>query len=268
VRILVKVIFAAILAWATYAVTETGVHSRGLALKVAGGAIAISAALQFVAAADDWLASNTTPVKRRVDRVLLNRLSALYRTGTLVGNPANISVHVWEVPFFFRRVFPYGLRKRLRAIFPKSVQKLAWRPRLVRIGEGGMRRLPPSGVSFRKGNGLIGIALQDNEHDSVYWVDFEDDDLKDALEGGQTHWKGMPEELTQNLRYLAARRLARRYSEALALVIQDADSGEALGCLTLEAEVGASADLRNNEDLHAELRSTADLLSPVLARSK
>ena len=265
---LVKLTFAAILVWATYTVTEKGIHSSSASLKVAATAIAISAALQFIAVANDWLSSNIIPVRRRVEQVLHNRLSALYRTGILTGNPSVISMHIWEVPIIFRKIFPYSFRQRLRIIFPRRMHRLAWRPRLVRIGEGGMRRLPPSGVSFRKGYGLVGIALQDNEHDSIYWVNFNDPSMQEALNRGAEYWQTAPKELTQNLRYPAAARFAHRYSEALALVIQDTDTGEALGVLTFEAEAGANSDLRSNLSLHSELRSTADLLSPILARSK
>lgn len=265
---LVKLAFAAILVWATYTVTEKGINSSSASLKAAAAAIAISAALQFIAIANDWLSSNIAPVKRRVEQVLHNRLSALYRTEILTGDPSVISMHVWEVPVLYRKIFPYGFRQRLRMIFPNRLHRLAWRPRLVRIGEGGMRRLPPSGVSFRKGYGLVGIALQDNELDNIYWINFNDPSMQEALDQGVAYWQHAPKELTQNLRFTAAARFANRYSEALALVIQDSDTGEAIGVLTFEAKAGANSDLRSNLSLHSDLRSTADLLSPIIARSK
>ena len=265
---LLRLAFAALLAWATYAVTVIGASLKKDTLRLAGAAIAVSAALQFLIVIGSWISSDQAPVRRDVDRVLLNRLKALYNDDVVTDNPALISLHVFEVPIWFRRLFSYRFRARLRAVFPQWMHKLALRPRLVRIGEGGMRRLPPSGVTFRKGYGLVGIALQDNECENIYWVNFDDPVLIDALSRGPKEWKSQPRELTQNLRYEAAKRLANRYSEALALVIQDSTTGEALGCMTIEVAPGTGSDLRTNAALHSELRSTADLLDPILARGR
>jgi hypothetical protein len=109
--------------------------------------------------------------------------------------------------------------------------------------------------------------LQANETSNVYWINFDDPDLTKALSMGPRTWKNQPIELTQNLRYESAKRLANRYSEALALVIQN-DTGEALGCLTIEAVRGSGSDLHNNTSLLAEFGATADLLGPVLARRR
>ena len=264
----IRIAFALLLAWTTYEVTVTGASLKKETLKIAGAVIAVSAALQFLIVVGDWLSFDEEPVKRVVEKILSNRLSAFYDSDTLTGNPATISMHVFEVPILFRRIFHFKLRSRLRRVFPQWMQKMAWRPGLVRVGEGGMRRLPPSGIVFRKCYGLGVIALQDNEYDNIYWVNFDDGELISALGKGPKTWKDESAELTQNLRYQAAKRLANRYSEALALVIQDSTSGEALGCLTIEAAARADSDLRGNAALHSELRSAADLLEPVLARRR
>jgi hypothetical protein len=262
---IIRAAFVLLLAWATYEVTVAGSSLKKGTLKIAGAAIAVSAALQFMAVLSDWLSSKEKPVRRDIEGILFNRLSVLYGNGTLIGNPASISMHVFEVPIWFRRIFSYKFRFRLREVFPLWIQKMAWRPALVRVGEAGMRRLPSSGVIFRKGYGLVGVTLQANETNNVYWVNFNDRELTEALSRGPKAWKNEPKELTQNLRYEAARRLANRYSEALALVVQD-DTGEALGCLTIEAMQGSSFDLHSNAALLAELGATADLLGPVLSR--
>ena len=262
---IIRIAFALLLAWATYQVTVTGSSLKKETLKLAGVAIAVSAALQFMIVLNDWVSSKEKPVRRDVEHIISNRLAAFYENDILTGNPATISMHVFEVPIWFRRIFSYKFRFRLREIFPLWMQKMAWRPALVRIGEAGMRRLPSSGVIFRKGYGLVGIALQANETSDVYWLNFDSPELRQALSRGSKAWKNEPKELTHNLHYEAARRLANRYSEALALVIQD-DTGEALGCLTIEAIRGSGCDLHGNTSLLAELGATADLLGPVLAR--
>lgn len=136
VRRLLKLTFVGLLAWATYYVTQAGTNLGSIALKVAAASIAISAGLQFLDAVSDWLSANILPVKRNVDQLLLNRLSAIYRTKILACNPATISMHVWEVPIWFRRIFPYNTRQHMRQIFPRRMHKFAWRPKLARIGQG------------------------------------------------------------------------------------------------------------------------------------
>jgi len=227
------------------------------------------AAVSLLALAIYWIASvkqGDEPLRRDVESVLFNRLAALYSQFILSSDPTAITMHVWIVPSLYRKIFPYSVRRGLRQILPVWVYKVTWKPSLRRLGEGGMRRLPPSGVGFRAGYGLPGIALRDNEPHTLYWANLQDPEFLKALSGGAEHWKQIPVELTQNLSYPAMRRLAGRYSEALAVVIQDERTGEAIGCLTTEAAAGHTLELRLNSALHAELRASADLLGPLVSR--
>jgi hypothetical protein len=261
-----RLAFAVILGWATYLLAREG-GSDGPVTAVAAVAVATSAVAQFLSIANSWLGADIEPARHRVNEVVKNRLAATFRNGVIKGDCTSVSVHVWEVPILYRRLIPYRFRQALRKLFSASVQKFAWRPRLKRIGEGGLRYLPPSGISFRKGYGVVGMSLQINDHNMVHVADFEDREFVRALRQGPARWPQEPVAITRNLDFEAAEKLATRYSEALAIVIQHPASGEAIGCLTVEVERGVRLGLAENKKLQVEMRSVADLLGPMVARS-
>ena len=108
--------------------------------------------------------------------------------------------------------------------------------------------------------------MRDNDPGAIYWIDLRDSEFVDALRRGKIAWSQLNPALTHHLSFKNARLFADRYSQILALVVQESDSGQAIGCLTLEASADAAAELRFNGALHAELQSTVDLLAPLLAR--
>src|ERR1039457_3834204 len=155
------------------------------------------------------------PVGRSVEQILQNRMSAMYRAGVLQGDSTMISAHVWEVPIWYRTIFPYGFRRRLRLLLPQRLQCFGWRPRLVRVGQVGIRCRLPSEVVCRKGRGLVGIALRDNDPGAIYWIDLRDSEFVDALSRGKIAWSQLNPALTHHLSFKNARLFADRYSQIL-----------------------------------------------------
>jgi hypothetical protein len=122
-----------------------------------------------------------------------------------------------------------------------------------------------AGVEFRCGRGLVGVCIKRNTKEESLFVDFESAQFRRALQSKET-WDDASMAITRHLSWDAARKLAERYSQAVAFVIQDENSGEALGALTLSLPAGSTVKLTDPAlgDEVMGLASTASLLSTYL----
>jgi hypothetical protein len=258
--------YVLILGWATYALATSGIDADRAATKAAAAAVTVSAVLQALALLS-WLAGVDPNIGRELHELLENRLVAASRAGALTGDLSAVTLHVWEVPLLYRRLFPYAFRQALRRLFAASVQEWAYCPRLLRVGEGGLRHLAPSGVVFRKNRGLVGISLQASDRENIHRVDFEQPEFLQALIDGEALWRERNgDKITRRLRFSDAKKLAERYSEALAVVVQHPKSGEAIGCLTIESEKGHALGVNESPQLKTALQDLAGNIGRILAR--
>ncbi|MFI5960152.1 hypothetical protein [Cryptosporangium sp. NPDC051539] len=267
-RTVLRLLTSALLGWATYVLSITALDARvqpPILTSLLAVVVAVSAILQFLSVVSGLLGSDRSPLAAEIESLLQDRLVHAYDQGLLGSDLTRISAHVWEVPAPYRRLIPISFRRFLRKTFSSQIQRLAWRPKLHRVASFHLRQLPPTGIEFRKGKGIVGAVLVLNESHLVQVVDFRNSGFLTALAGGERTWHDQPLSVTRNLEYWEAERLSRRYEQAMATVIQDSRSGEGIGALTLEVADGFPKQLGTVDELLSEMRALATLIGPMLA---
>lgn len=262
----VKLGFGVLLGWATYLVTVSSLKPGTAYRFLAALAVAAAAVLQLWSVITSWFGAGPAAVKQ-IEDVLLNRSVDLYHRRMVGSDLTAVSLHVWSVPLWYRRLVPYQLRRWARTTFSEGKQATwAMKPELRRLAYCAFPPTAPSGVVFKKGYGLIGLALDDvNGRGRVHSVNLEDRAYVAALARGPEAWRNEANALTKYLSHSDAEQLAQRYGQALAVAIRLRGSGEAIGCLTLEVKPGADVTLEGNKELAEELSVLADFLSPMVA---
>jgi hypothetical protein len=152
----------------------------------------------------------------------------------------SIRVHIWRVPRWYRRLFPYSIRLRLREVVKwRRLTWLAWfkiRPKLQRLAAIGLVKEPPSNVPFRMGKGLIGVCLMNGDRSETLKLRTSDREYKEALESAtEIEWQSKGPEITHNLSLANATKLAGLYGQVISKVVID-KSGEPIGVVTISVK--------------------------------
>lgn len=190
------------------------------------GAIALAATLgRFV--------TPSAQTRERIKHTLQAALVDIYREGSYQGDLTRVSLHVWMVPLWFRTLFPYRVRKVLRRDGLMRRLPVHMRLSIVRLAIHRFEHHEPSGVTFRRGIGLVGRCIEENNAGQVVSVRLDTKQFKDALAKDNKAWWEEKETIHQNLKRADAKKIAATYSQAAALVLRE-ESGEAIGCITLE----------------------------------
>jgi hypothetical protein len=182
----------------------------------------------------------------------------------------DVRLHVWEVPLWYRKAFPYELRRFLRNASLKlssTPTKLTLLPSFERIAAIGMVDFEPTGVSFRKGIGLVGVCVAQNDPSKFLVLDTEDQEYRDALgSANELDWRSRGSEITRNLSLDDARRLANSYRQVIALVIRHLNSDEAIGCITVSTKSPSSRSLplAQNDFIKDDLITLAESISVII----
>ena len=217
------------------------------------------------------LSGPSDETKQRVRRILQSAVVDLAKKEIAGTEIVQISLHVWLVPPWYRFLFPYQLRRRVanRSTKQPWLRRLRISPTLVCMARYRVQPYDPSGLTFRKGIGLVGRCVAHNQAGVIHVVKLGTPAFKAALVD-EKRWKAAHTTTTQNLSLEAGRSLAGLYSEAAALVIKDA-SGDALGCVTIEFSASSTLHLPQpnkkaaKDDLFLQqLRTTSDLVQTQL----
>jgi hypothetical protein len=133
---------------------------------------------------------------------------------------------VWEVPLWYRKLFPYRLRATLKRfvgrLSPKHGTQLTLRPALSRVAAIGLLKQAPSGIRFRKGIGIIGVCIANNDRAEFVTLDITDAQRREALNSTtEAEWLSYGPEITHNLKLADAQKLSHSYGQVISLVIQD-----------------------------------------------
>jgi hypothetical protein len=238
---------------------------------VASAILTSAAVVQRVEAINRWL----TPSRKREEQVrqyaqqtLINLCSNRPVADDILG----LTIHVWEVPLWYRKLFPYPLRQSLRsAVRRKRLRAFStWliRPSLKRVAAVGLLKPSPSGVRFCKGTGLVGVCLANNDRSEFLSLRVNDVKYRRALKAkSEAEWQGHGLEITHNLSLQDARKLSHSYGQVMAHVIRNLDSGEAIGCVTISVADAASPNLQivRSAEIKSKLVDLAMSVATVLA---
>lgn len=261
-RWLVHSVVGVVLVVAAVFISSTGVHDHSVLRIVAAIIVALPGAVGVRLGRRNAREVNAMLTKKLRDLVR----HPMIRTQEHVDALA-MSLHVWEVPVWYRVLFPYWLRKWAKRFFSEDFREdHGRRPKLDRTGYMSFDRKPPSGINFRRNKGMVGVCLDRNQPGVPVWVDFESPKFQEALASNES-WNSAGNDITRGLRYDAAKSLAERYSRAVALVVQDESSGEPLGCLTWSLPKGATLSESDMATIlnDVELASTASLIAVRLS---
>lgn len=246
------------LAAATFLATDKSADH--VTLRIAAAVIVgLPGAFTFAKSFGRLLGDPSEATQERVKRSLQAALVKIYRDNCYADDITRLSFHVWIVPVWYRRLVPYLFRKRVRPDASRVPKFL--RPKLRRIAIYRFKHHARSGVTFRKGIGIVGRCIDHNVAGRLMTVALDSQSFKAAVRGGEGAWRQAPVEITQNLRLSDATRLADSYGQVATLVLREA-SGEAIGCITMDLPPGSKVRLTRPGNRHQELfnvfHSTAD----------
>jgi hypothetical protein len=216
----------------------------GLVLVLATGIQRLRTVERFIGAGDAKRAAGL----HRTAETTLNRL---VRGRRVREETLTLVVHIWEVPLWYRKTFPYKLRLFLRQLVARPTFRwlggLSLKPDLKRAAAVSLRKPTPSGVKFSKGTSLIGACLANNDLTEVITLNTSDPQYAAALDLPENEWNDLDRAVTHNLRQEDARKLARKYGQVIGLPVQDLDTGEAIGCVTISVQANQVPELQLTE---------------------
>jgi hypothetical protein len=172
-----------------------------------------------------------------------------------------LRIQVWRVSRW--RQILYKLRPN-SVSGGHSAEKDKWAMRFsIRqlTSTGLTKEYKSANIKFREGMGLVGLCLADNDRSSIVSLD-----IAPRSKPG-SEWGNHSSEVTQKMSCEETRVLAAQYFQALSTVIQDPDSGRAIGCVTVSARNTPSAnlDLKTDEVIHSGMSTLAATLSAILS---
>ena len=210
----------------------------------------------------------------RIHALAQETLLAVCKNRRLGPVTLNVVVHVWEVPVWYRRLFPFRLRQwlRRRASTPRwaRLAKYALRPTLGRAAAAALVKPAPTNIRFAKGRGIVGACLAGVTDDDVeaacLGLDTTKEPYASAL-GSDQAWAALGPARTHGLSREEAVALAAKYRYVIAQIVHDADSGEAIGCVSISANscLRGSTPLTEDAKAQARLAELARTMASTLA---
>lgn len=239
-------------------------HQRiGWVLRISAIGIGIACSLQVWAVIDEMFNVRRSRAASEANRMVHQSFIAMYKNKLFKGYATTASIHVWEVPALYRKVFPYRWRRWADENLKGLVSKIPYRPTLRKVVKFRIEDQPMSGIDFKKGVGLVGMCMEENIRERVHSVDFADPAYVAALKGTEEDWSNQSKSITRELTLKQALILSERYRGALAVVIQT-PLGEPIGCCTLEVPAESDLDIIKSTQAKADLRRLAQLVEPTL----
>jgi hypothetical protein len=236
---LAVLVAAVIITWAAVIAVTSSVHPLNKTHLVAATVVVLAVAIQRLSAVQAWLAKPRQVRKEGVEALAQQTLINLSMDRPVTRELMDLRIHVWEVPLWYRRLFPYSFRNFLRNMRRDSRDAITWtlRPTFNRTAALGLLKQAPSGVNFRKGNGIIGVCVANNDHGEYLALNVSSDTYRRALDSDtEEQWRAYGKEVTHNLSLTEAKRLSHSYGQVIAKVVQDSVTGEAIGCVTVSVK--------------------------------
>lgn len=265
------VVYAAVAIVIGAAFISASVKPLSVPQLIATTTLAIAALIQRINGIQRWLSAPRDRRQSHVEALAQKALVEVCMDRIVSQEMLGLRVHVWEIPLWYRRLFPYWMRDRWKRTVKRRpfswLARYTIRPSLRRVAAVGLVNRAPSGVKFKKGLGLIGVCAANNDQADFITLDVSNTTYQNALKSAnESDWRAFGPKITHNLDLEDARKLARSYGQVIALVVQDNDSGEAIGCATISIKPVKKRSQRVTEEQFK--RSLTDLtlaLADVLA---
>jgi hypothetical protein len=270
VRATVLLVTVVIIIWAAIIGITASVQPLNKTHLAAATIVAAAVAIQRISGVQAWLSRPKNSRKDRIEVIAQQTLINLC-SGRVVSNELlELSVHVWEVPLWYRRIFPYNLRCWLRRMLRKSRESTTYtlRPKLHRTAALGLLKRPPSGIRFQKGVGLVGMCIVANDRSEYVTLNVSEPEYASALESAsEEEWRAHDTKLTNSLPLADAIRLSRLYGQVIGKIVQNTPTGEAIGCVTVSVKTSDTTifDFEADKIFRDKLTDLAQMLAVELA---
>jgi hypothetical protein len=262
---------AAVVIWAAVISLDPIAHPLVNVRFYSGTVLAAAVAVQRIGGVQSWLAKPKNDRTAQIEGLAQLTLLNICMGRSVDRDLTDLSVHVWEVPRWYRRLIPYRFRVFLRRCAHRgSPDTTKWiiRPMLNRVTAAGLIPRPPSGVSFRKGIGLVGVCVASNDRSEFFTLNVANSIYRNALKSTtEEQWRSYGPKITHNLKLAEAQRLAHSYGQVIGKVVQDRRSGEAIGCVTVSVKTSSARNLnfKTNQLFRDRVTDLAQSVALLLA---
>lgn len=251
--VLIVVVAVGIVVWAAFISISASVQPLDKTSFIATTVLALGVAIQRINGVQRWLSKPKRSRQDQTDVLAQQILIDICLNRTVSRELLDLSIHVWEVPLWYRRIVPYTFRISWKSLVTRRFFRMfaRWtvRPAMRRVVALGLVKQAPSGVRFRKGLGLIGVCVANNDRSEFITLNTSSRRYQNALNSpSEAVWAQQGAEITHNLRLADAKKLSGSYGQVIAKVVQDMDSGEAIGCVTISAKGRATPTLNFAQD--------------------
>lgn len=232
--------------------------------------LALATAIQRIGTVQRFVSGADPKRDTEVQRFAQGALTACVRGQRVRVETLTLVVHVWEVPLWYRRAFPYSFRNHLKSLVRRlglsRLIQYSLKPTLNRVAAVGLKKPTPSGIPFTKDVGLIGVCLAANDPTTVFTLDIASPEYAAALKMSAADWDTLDAKLTNAIGLEQAQQLARKYGQVLARVVQDPETGEPVGCVTISVAQTTVRELQllDRPCYKDELTTLADTVGSLL----
>lgn len=267
----VSLVAVLVVLWAAFISIQHSIVLSSTSGLIASVALTLGTTVQRISGVQRWLNTPKTRRERLVEGYAQQALSDICRGREITDTLLELRIHIWVVPIWYRKLFPFQVRERWKELvlkdrFPR-ISRLTLRPTLRRMAAVGLQKPIPSGVRFKKGQGVIGVCIANNDSSEILSVNISSNDYKEALAvSNEAEWRDKGVDITHNLSLAHAKRLAKQYGQVIARVVQDASSGEAIGCVTIGLQATNDPELQivTNVEIRRRLKICAQTVADSL----
>jgi hypothetical protein len=254
---------AAIVVWAAVIMIRQAVDPLRPFDAAAALILTLAVGIQRLSAIQRWLSSARDRRKEQITSLAQQALVEICSGRVVSQALMHFYVHVWAVPPWYRRLFPYGLRRFLKTRSDRRPVSFftRWviRPALERAAAVGLEKPATSGVRFYKGHGLIGVCIANSDPAELISLNVNSAAYKKALKAGtEEEWVAFGQAITHGISLEEATKLSHAYTQVIAKVVVDSQSGEPIGCVTASLREPLSVGYRLAQD-QAARRAVTDL---------
>ena len=173
-----------------------------------------------------------------------------------------VSVHIWEVPYWYRRLFPLRFREALRKLIQ---ERWAFRPHLQLLGYYSAS--PPNGrrLKWTKEEGVFSEAMSREAQlsTSTHSIDYRLPVYRKLAEGQEEQtWNDSKRSTRQAMSYQHFLNVYSKYRQVAAVGISV--DGDIAGCVTIEVQPGFRDELIKNEPLKERMLEVARELTYLI----
>ena len=204
--------------------------------------------------------------RRRATVAAREALNDIYSSQTLTLDYQLMSIHVWEVPRWYRFLFQFRFREFLRRHIN---DRHAYRPHLRRLAHYCADPADGARHKWRKTEGIFRQAMgrDHRNRNPVAEIDYRRQEYADlAAANDEEAWDQAHPRLTLGMSYEQFLSVYEKYAQVVAIGLRR--NGENVGCLTLEAREEAREQIIGNSALYDKLVELSSDITEIVIKDR